>query len=391
MRRGGSIAALAVMAAVLTGCSAEPEAPEAPAAPAALGATSRTVAPPAPTLEQRAVSRVAAMSRSERAGQVLMTAGPVPQLRGLAEEVRRYHLAGLMVRGRSSAGTSAVQRALAPAVAAAPRGLPLITATDQEGGTVQVLSGRGFTPIPSAVVQSRRSISRLQRDATGWGRALARAGVRLDLAPVADVPCAATARDNPPIADLRRNYGADPASAGRHVAAVVRGMRAGGVRTTVKHFPGLGCVRQNTDTTAHVVDTVTTASSARLEAFRAGIGADPGFVMMSSAIYSKLDAGVPALFSRRIVTGLLRERLDFDGVVMSDDTGGAVALRRWTPAQRATRFVDAGGDLLLDIVPAHLPALHGALVARAKADRGFDAKLTAAATRVVAARLALAG
>lgn len=318
-----------------------------------------------------------------------MTAGTVSQLRGLAPTIRRYHLAGLMVRGRSAAGTAAVRSAFAPAVAAAPRGLPLLTATDQEGGLVQVLSGRGFARIPSAVRQARRSPVALERDAVSWGRSLAAAGVRLDLAPVADVPCADTRNHNPPIADLDRNYGTDPATAGAHVAAVVRGMRRAGVATTVKHFPGLGCVRANTDTAANVVDRETTAHSPRLVSFAAGIDAGAGFVMVSSASYARIDPGVPALFSSRTIGGLLRGRLGFTGVVMSDDTGAARALKGWTPAQRAVKFVSVGGDLLLDVLPADVPKMHAALVAKAQDDPGFDAKLTAAAERVVAARLLL--
>jgi beta-N-acetylhexosaminidase len=330
------------------------------------------------------------MSTSERAGQLLMTAGTVAELPGLASTVRRYHLGGVMVRGRSAAGTAAVAKALAPLPAAAPQGLPLLTATDQEGGTVQVLSGPGFSAIPSAVQQGRGSAASTRRDAVRWGTELAKAGVRVNLAPVADVPCAATVYDNPPIADLRRQYSSDPATAGAHVAAFVQGMRAAGVATTVKHFPGLGCVRENTDTVTHVVDAVTTVDSARLRAFSAGIEAGPGFVMMSSAEYSRIDPGVPALFSSRIVHDLLRERLGFTGVVMSDDLGGAAAVKRWSPGQRAVKFVRAGGDLMLDIVPADLAPMQRAMVQEASKDPRFAEALSTAAARVVAARLRLA-
>ena len=255
---------------------------------------------------------------------------------------------------------------------------------------MQVLSGPGFSTIPSAVQEGRGSVASTRADAQRWGSELAKAGVRLDLAPVADVPCAATLHDNPPIADLRRQYSSDPAAAGKHVAAFVRGMRAAGVATTVKHFPGLGCVRENTDTVTHVVDSVTTADSARLRAFAAGIDADAGFVMMSSAEYARIDRGVPALFSSRIVRDLLRKRLGFTGVVMSDDLGGAAAVKRWSPGQRALKFVRAGGDLMLDIVPADLAPMQQAMVQEAAKDPQFASALSAAATRVVAARLRLA-
>jgi beta-N-acetylhexosaminidase len=333
---------------------------------------------------------VAAMSPEERAGQVLMTAGTVQQLPGLASDVARLHLAGVMVRGRSGAGTAAVARALAPVRDAAPQDLPLLTATDQEGGTVQVLSGPGFSTLPSAVQQGSRPADVTRRDADRWGQQLAAAGVHLDLAPVADVPCPATLHDNPPIAGLRRQFSSDPAVAGRHVAAFVTGMRAAGVDTAAKHFPGLGCVRANTDTAARVVDAVTTADSARIASFAAGIDAGVPFVMVSSAEYARIDPGTPALFSSRIMQGMLRGQLGFEGVVMSDDVGGAAAVRAWSPAQRVVRFVRAGGDLLLDIVPGDLAPMRDALLREAAGDPAFDAALTAAAEHVVAARLRLA-
>lgn len=390
MTRGARplVPALLAVALLLSGCAAAATGPVIVSAPARSAMATPTVSP-TPTVAERAAAIVAAMSPEERAGQVMMAAGTVPQLPGLAASVTRLHLAGVMVRGRSSAGTAAVARALAPARDAAPDGLPLLTATDQEGGLVQVLRGPGFSTLPSAVEQGGGSVAATRADAERWGAQLSKAGVHLDLGPVADVPCAATLHDNPPIADLRRQYSSDPGSAGDHVAAVVAGMRAAGVETTVKHFPGLGCVRGNTDVAAHVVDTVTTTGSTRLEAFAAGIDADAGFVMMSSAEYSRIDPGTPALFSSRIVRGLLREQLGFDGVVMSDDVGGAAAVRAWSPAQRAEKFVRAGGDLLLDIQPADLAPMHAALVQEAHDDSAFDASLTAAAERVVTARLRL--
>jgi beta-N-acetylhexosaminidase len=75
---------------------------------------------------------------------------------------------------------------------------------------------------------------------------------------------------------------------------------------------------------------------------------------------------------------------------MSDDVGGAAAVRAWSPGERALKFVRAGGDLLLDVQPADLPAMHTALVSEASSDPAFAASLTAAATRVVEARLGLA-
>ncbi len=387
LRRTRPLLPALLVGLLLTGCTTAQPAPP-PAVTDAVPLPTPTIMR-TPTLAERAADVVAGMTADERAGQVLMTAGTVEQLPGLAASVRRYHLGGVMVRGRSSAGTTLVAKALGPVRDAAPVDLPLLTATDQEGGTVQVLSGPGFSRLPSAVAQGRGTATSTRADAETWGSQLASAGVHLDLAPVADVPCAADLHRNPPIAALDRQFSSDSGAAAAHVAAFVRGMDAAGVDTAVKHFPGLGCVTQNTDTVARVVDTTTSADSL-LPSYAAGIDAGTRFVMVSNAEYARIDPGVPALFSSRIVQGLLRGQLGFSGVVMSDDVGGAAAVRGWTPAQRALKFVRAGGDLLLDVQPTDIPAMHAALVAEAVQDPAFGASLTAAATQVVAARLRLA-
>jgi beta-N-acetylhexosaminidase len=393
---GSLLAVLVAASATLTGCAPGRSAPSAPPRETAvLAPTDHATGSPAPTptaaaTRTDAAARVAGMTARQRAGAVLMTAATAGSFASLRSTVRTYGLAGVMVRGRSTAGATTVRSAVGSVTAAAPAGLPLLVATDQEGGLVQVLRGPGFADIPSAQRQATWPASTLRSRSEGWGRSLAAAGVNLDLGPVADTPCPATLHDNPPVADLLRNYGTDPAAAGRSVSAVVAGLRAAGVASTIKHFPGLGCVRENTDTTARVVDDAIEPTSARLAPFKAGIAAGAGFVMVSSAIYRRIDPTHPALYSSAVLTGLLRHRLGFGGVIMSDDVGGAVAAQAGSPGQRAVRFIGAGGDLLLDIVPSDVPSMVKALADRSADDPVFAAELRAAATRVTAARLSLA-
>ena len=124
-------------------------------------------------------------------------------------------------------------------------------------------------------------------------------------------------------------------------------MLAGGIEGTVKHFPGLGRIRNNTDFNATgITDDVTTADDPYLEPFAAGVKAGAGLVMVGSAKYSKLDPGVPAMFSAPIVTDLLRGDLGYDGVVITDDVN-AKAVAATPAAQRAVKVVAAGGDIVL--------------------------------------------
>jgi len=165
-------------------------------------------------------------------------------------------------------------------------------------------------------------------------------------------------------------------------------MKASGVAATPKHFPGLGRVIDNTDTTAGVTDSTTTRSSSDLVPFRQAIAAGAPFVMMSSAFYSKIDASQPACFSRTVIAGMLRGDLGFQGVVISDDLGSARQVARWSPGSRATQFIAAGGDLVLSVDPLLAPAMAKALVAKANSSASFRTQVDRAALRVLRAKAA---
>jgi beta-N-acetylhexosaminidase len=293
----------------------------------------------------------------------------------------------VILDGTTSQGMAATQHVTANLRNLAPRRVGLFIATDQEGGLVQRLQGPGFATIPSAVQQGQLPPDQLHRDAAEWGRQLHRAGVNVNLAPVLDtVP--ANFGSNPPIGDLDREFGHTPAVVRSHGLAVMRGMLAAGVDPTVKHFPGLGRVSGNTDTTSGVTDTVTTRNDPYLTPFRAAVEAGTPFVMMSTAIYSHLDPGTPAAFSRPIVTGLLRDQFGYRGVVISDDLGGAAQVANVSVGQRAVRFVAAGGDIVLTVDATQAGPMTAALLAKARHNSGFRALVNAAALRVLRAKQA---
>jgi beta-N-acetylhexosaminidase len=282
--------------------------------------------------------------------------------------------------------TSEVQRL---ATDANTHGVGFLVGADQEGGQIQRLTGPGFSRIPSALAQGSLEPAALQADALAWGRELSSAGVDLDLAPVMDVVPPGADALNQPIGALGREFGHDPATVGSHGAAVVRGMAQAGVATTLKHFPGLGRVTGNTDTAAGVIDDTTTATDPYLEAFGAGIAAGAPFVMVSLATYTAIDPARQAVFSSEIIGDVLRGRLGFDGVVMSDDLGAATAVASLEPGDRATEFIAAGGDLVIvsGVQPAGLMA--AAVLARARADRVFAAQVDTAALSVLHAKAAI--
>lgn len=303
--------------------------------------------------------------------------------------ITRRHAGNIFLSGRSTSGVTAtgkvVTRLTRLVTSKTTGGVPLWVATDQEGGQVQVLQGSGFDTMPTGLQQGTLSAAALRSDAARWGSQLATAGLNMNLAPVVDLlPSRAKAAQNPPIGAFQREYGFTPAVIDGHADAFRAGMKSSGVQTVMKHFPGLGNVTANTDTTANVKDTVTTGSSASVTIYRHGITKGADAIMMSSAIYTKLDKTQPGVFSHKVVTDLLREKLGFDGLIMTDDVSGATQVLKWTPAQRAIKSLEAGVDLVLvSADPSVAPAMIDAVVAKAKADPAFAAVIDTAARRVV--------
>ncbi|WP_305782583.1 glycoside hydrolase family 3 N-terminal domain-containing protein [Symbioplanes lichenis] len=321
----------------------------------------------------------------EQAGQVLMIGTPVAKPRTITGDLARLHLGGVFLAGRSTRSATAL-RADISAVTRAGGTIPPLVALDQEGGSVQTLKGDDFPVLPSAQRLGARSAAELRDTVSGSARRLAAIGITLNLAPVADTVPADIAEANPPIGAFRRQYGSDPARVAAAIRTAVPASQDAGVLTVLKHFPGLGRVRANTDVTADVIDGRTSADDPYLEPFRAGIAAGSAAVMMSSARYPRLDQQTIAAYSEPIITGLLREKLGFQGLVVSDDLGAADAAAIAPVGERAVRFIAAGGDLALTIRPGDAEPMASALVAEAAQDNDFAVRLKDAAGHVLRAK-----
>lgn len=336
------------------------------------------------------------MTLAEKVGQIIMVGVPVSGGRETAAAaIRQHHVANIFLHGRTQAGQGPVRRLVtdfrAIGTAANPRDPLMLVATDQEGGAVQVLRGNGFSDMPSAVDQADMSPDELRRDAETWGTELADAGVNLNLAPVVDIVLASAAASNAPIGANRRNYGYTLESVVSGSVAFGQGQRDAGVATAPKHFPGLGLVVGNTDTSAGVTDTVTGPDAKSVEAFAANVASGSEFVMMSSAVYTKIDAERPAVFSPAAID-LLRDDVGFDGVIMTDDLAAAAQVQAWSPGDRAVLAVEAGVDLVLASAdPTTAAPMARALVERAERNPDFAARIDEAAARVLTAKSALTG
>jgi beta-N-acetylhexosaminidase len=336
-----------------------------------------------PTADACVAATMKTMTLSRMAGQVMLVGTPVGDIASIDGMVRAYGIGGVFLRGRSHASAATLRASIRRLQTVAPVGARLFIALDQEGGEVQTLQGPDFPPIPTAQEAGGEGTAALSAQTTAWAKRLAGIGVNLDLAPVADTVPASLGVGNPPIGGYHRQYGSDPAAVATDVRTVVTAIQSTGVITTIKHFPGLGRVRVNTDFSDDAVDTETTADDAYLQPFAAGIAAGTGAVMISSATYPRLDPDSIAAFSRPIVTDLLRGKLGYRGLIVSDSMAGAAAVSSVPVGQRAVRFIEAGGDLVLTTSADKAPPMIKGLISAAESSAEFRARLTAAATEVV--------
>lgn len=261
--------------------------------------------------------------------------------------------------------------------------VPLIAAADFEWGAGMRIAGA--TRFPRAMAFGAAGDEQLAREAgritAVEGRAL---GVHLNFAPVADV------NNNPrnPVINIR-SFGEDPARVGALVTAWIEGLQQGGMLATLKHFPGHG----DTGVDSHLGLPLIEHPRERLDEvelapFRAGIAAGADAVMVAHVEMPALDeSGGPATFSAPVVTGLLREQLRFQGLVVTDSMLMDGVARLGTPGENAVRAVLAGHDLILD-PPDTIAAFHG--IREAVASGAIPrARIEASVRRILSAKARL--
>ena len=220
---------------------------------------------------------------------------------------------------------------------------PLLVAVDEEGGRVMRVQD-GVAGLPAQLELGARGPQAVRQAVAATASGLHALGIQLNLAPVADL------RSNPADAVIGdRSYGGDPGVVGPLVAAAVNGLHDGGVAATLKHFPGLGGAAGDphsvmpTDGESLERWAVTQALS-----FKAGIDAGADAVMTTAVVVPGLDpSGTPALFSRTVVTGLLRDRLRFQGVIVTDGLGMGGITTLYGLPDATVAAVRAGNDLVL--------------------------------------------
>lgn len=285
------------------------------------------------------------MDIARRLGRSIVAALPGPELdRDSESALRDLAPSGVILFARNLRSPAQTRELVLALREIAP--LPLLISIDQEGGAVNRLSrlDERFLRLPPARLQADWGEERLEAVWEHVGRALAALGLDLDFAPVLDLDAGRGENAIGP-----RSFGTDPARVAAMGAACLRGLDRAGIEGCLKHFPGLG----GTDKDTHEALSRSSLSAKELwevhaEPYRR-LRDQAAFVMTSHAHYPEVDGEnpLPGTFSRRLVNEWLRERVGFEGLVISDDLEMGAVSRDLSEGQRAEAALLAGCDLAL--------------------------------------------
>lgn len=324
----------------------EPDAPDVPDTPA----VDPTPAPPEQTpeqlAEQRLNERIEGMTLEEKVGQLFFVRCPETDV---AEDVKTYHLGGLLLFGRDYKDAdgnwlSADDFTAKLASYQAAADLPLFIGSDEEGGTVTRASRNPnlfSSPLKSPQeLYAAAGMDGLLEETLRYNERLKALGINVNFAPVCDVSTEA--------GDFiyARSFGKDAQATADYVSRVVPEYEAAGVACVLKHFPGYG---NNVDThTGIAVDERTYESfeTADFLPFSAGIAAGAPFVLVSHNIVNCMDAGLPASLSPK-VHEILRGTLGFDGLIVTDDLAMDAVRSYAQDGSVAVLALQAGNDMIV--------------------------------------------
>jgi beta-N-acetylhexosaminidase len=292
-------------------------------------------------------SRLNALTLEQRVGQMFIVTVYGEQLNSIGRDLVTRWQPGGVVLFANNAGTPESITELTNAfqqTSLDAGGLPMLIAIDQEGGVVARLT-EGFTTLPAPLLITATGDEAMYE---AYGRLVAEelkaVGINMNLAPVADLE---TNLNNPVI--RRRSFGSDPEVTGAAVAGVVRGMQANGVLATVKHFPGHGDTAEDSHVSLPIID----LPRERLETvevvpFKMAVDAGVEAVLVAHIWYPAIEPEQerPASLSRNIITGLLREQLGYNGLVMTDAMDMNAIDYNYSSAQAAVEAVKAGVDIV---------------------------------------------
>ena len=374
---------------ILSGCAPVPEEPTQTASPSTVPETTavtETTAPPETTVATEPVFDSFALSQSmsteEMVGQLFLARHPGNEAQALAD-LQTYHLGGYILFARdfqfqtpdTMRGITAVLQSSSP--------VPLLIAVDEEGGSVNRISCHSQYrespfPSPRRLYESGGLSSLLSTEAEKC-ELLSSLGVNVNMAPVCDIST------DPAAFMYSRSLGLSQYRTAQVVSAMVKTMSENGIGSVLKHFPGYG---NNTDT--HTGIAVDSRPLEALEAedlfpFRYCIQAGCQAILVSHTIVEALDPTAPASLSAPVIR-YLREKMGFEGVVVTDDLVMQAITSTYGTGEAAVLAVEAGCDLLCS---SQYPEQYQAVLDAVNSGRVSQERLSEAVARVLTWKYAL--
>ena len=280
-------------------------------------------------------------------GQLFMIGLPGPEMDGeTAALIRDHNPGGVILFSRNIEDPVQVARLCRDLQKTAKdgEGFPLFLAVDQEGGRVARLK-EPFTTFPgnAAIGAASDPIGRAEEFAQVTAEEMKLVGLNMDMAPVMDVQRGELEKHL-----VGRTFGEDPEMVARLGCAVIRTMQAEGVMAVAKHFPGLGLASLDPHFELPRID----ADRAEIEGvnlppFKAAIDEGVSAIMTSHAVYPALDPDLPATLSSSVLVELLRKKMGFEGLIISDDLEMGAIAKTWGVAEGAVAAFAAGSDVQL--------------------------------------------
>jgi beta-N-acetylhexosaminidase len=341
-------------------------------------ASSKSASPtPTPTATAALVQK---MSLAEKVGQLFMPTIPGSTPSAGAALVKRYHLGGVIyfpVNLHTPRQTAELSNGLQKA-ALKNGGVPLVISTDEEQGPVSRLPYITRFPSNKLLASTKHPDEDTRLAAKVTGEELMAVGINQDNAPDADV----NINPNNPVIGVR-SFGANPTKVAHLDGVAIDAYRATGVAVVAKHFPGHGDTATDSHTGLPIINH-TKAQWERIDAppFKAAIDHHADVIMTAHIVVPGLDKSrLPATMSKTVLTGLLRGKLGFQGVIITDSLQMTGATIKFGPEEAAVRAVVAGADMLL--MPRNLGPAYNAVLAAVKSGRISRSRLDDAVTRII--------
>ncbi|OHE00613.1 MAG: glycosyl hydrolase [Sulfurimonas sp. RIFCSPLOWO2_12_FULL_36_74] len=269
----------------------------------------------------------------------------------IARQIKSYELGGVILfdrfyndRNKTKNISSPEQLQLLTSKLKSFSSKPLLISVDQEGGKVARLKpAYGFEATPSAKVVSELDEYMTKHIYNSLAKTLKNSGINCDFAPVVDL---AINRDNRVIVGLNRSYGSDSKEVVKYAKIFMNSLKNEKIISVLKHFPGHGSSLN--DSHEGFVDISNTWSEVELEPYEKLIkSGDVSMIMTAHVFNSELDDVYPATLSYKVNTELLRGKLGYDGVVVSDDLQMGAILKHYSLKEIVTLSINSGVDMLL--------------------------------------------